>query len=164
MDTPHAVRVELTSADAHDDEGRPLLTTTFVNEGQAPVALTFWWNRSLEVRDARGTLVQPGPGPVLPCGAGEDWTVIPPGGRHARADGFACTQPAGAPQRIGWGYTLTPGTYRVRFRYQAPPPHGFTQSEPHPQAFVGTLTSDEVVVTVAPRPPRSWWRRLLGGR
>lgn len=157
-----ALRVELSTTGELDDQGRPQLRTTFINEGAEPVALTFWWNRTLEVRDAAGALVTPGQGPVLPCGAGEDWTVVGPGQRFERPDGFACTQPVGVDKPVGWSYALAPGSYRVRFLYRAPPPHGFTQSEPHPQAFTGALTSNELEVTVTARPPKSWWRSLLG--
>ncbi len=162
MSTTPPLRIELSTTGSVNADGQPELKATFINDGATPLALTFWWNRTLEVRDATGALVTPGPGPVAPCGAAEDWTVLPPGGRHERPDGFACTQPAGESERVGWAYTLSPGTYRARFVYQAPPPHGFVQAEPHPQAFVGTVRSDEIVLTVTQPTPRSWWRRLFG--
>lgn len=130
------------------------LVSTFTNTGAAPVALTFWWNRRLVVRGA-----QPGPGPVLPCGAAEDWTVLQPGQAHEREEPFACTQPAGRAEPIGWSYALGPGTWRVRLVYEALPAHGFTQSEPHPQAFTGRLESNELEWVVA--PPKGFLAKLF---
>ncbi len=138
------------------------LRSTFHNAGAEPVALTFWWNRRLVVRDVNGHLVKPGPGPVLPCGAAEDWTVLEPGASHEREEPLACTQPAGHTEDIGWSYeALAAGEYRVSLVYEAPPTHGFTQSQADPRAFVGRLESNEVVLRV-PEQAKGWFARILG--
>lgn len=138
------------------------MLATFHNSGAAPVALTFWWNRRLVVRDVNGHLVKPGPGPVLPCGAAEDWTVIEPGASFEREESLACTQPAGRTEAIGWSYdALAAGAYRVSLIYEAPPAHGFTQSEPDHRAFTGRLESNDVALQV-PEKPKGWFARLLG--
>jgi hypothetical protein len=124
------------------------LSSTFTNDGDAPVALAFWWNRTLRVVDAAGQLVAPGPGPVLPCGVAEDLEVVAPGASFERAESLGCTQPAGRSERIGWSYDLAPGTYRVTLIYEAPPSHGFTQHAPDPREFRGRLESNEVTLTI----------------
>jgi hypothetical protein len=138
------------------------LLSTFHNAGSTPRALTFWWNRRLVVRDVNGHLVKPGPGPVLPCGVAEDWTVLEPGASHEREETLACTQPAGRTEDIGWSYeALAAGQYRVSLVWEAPPAHGFTQSEADQRAFVGRLESNEVVLQV-PEKPKGWFARMLG--
>jgi hypothetical protein len=141
----------------------PALIGTYVNAGPAPLALAFWWNRRLEVHDAHGALVPAGPGPVLPCGSAEDWTVLAPGQRFERDEFLGCTQPAGEAADIGWAYTLAPGSYRLRLIFEAPAAHGFTQSAPHPQAFVGRAVSNEVTWVVQPEPHKGLLARLFGG-
>ncbi len=136
------------------------LVSTFINTGAAPLALCFWWNRRLVVHDAQGREVLPGEGAVLPCGVGEDWTLLPPGGRHERNETLACTQPAGRAERIGWAYALDPGTWRVRLVFEAPPKHGFSQSEPHPLAFRGRVESNDVEWLVAP-PTQGFFEKLF---
>src|SRR5580700_7032930 len=105
----------------------PVLKSVFTNKGTSPLALTFWWNRSMRVVDAQGNVVAPGPGSVLPCGVKEPWLVLEPGGRVERDEPLACTQPAGRVERIGWSYELAPGSYRVTLVFEAPPKHGFSQ-------------------------------------
>lgn len=135
--------------------------STYTNRGVEPVALTFWWNRRLRVVGAQG-VIEPGKGPVLPCGAGEDWRVLAPGERHDEVQTLACTQPAGRPEPIGWSYALAPGTYRVTLVFEAPPAHGFSQAEPHPHAFTGRVESNEVELVVPVPAPRGFFERLLG--
>jgi hypothetical protein len=138
-------------------------TGTYANVGDAPLALTFWWNRLLRVTDAQGHVVAPGPGPVLPCGAAEDWTGLKPGERLDRIEPLGCTQPAGQRKAIGWSYVLAPGRYKVRLICEWPPAHGFTQSSPHAQAFRGHVESNEVDLTVEPPAPKEGLlARLLG--
>jgi hypothetical protein len=128
------------------------LISTWTNDGTTPVALAFWWNRRLVVADQHGALVQPGPGPVLPCGVMEDWTELAPGASFERDESLACTQPAGRSEAIGWSYELKPGTWKVSLRFEAPPAHGFSQSAPHPHAFTGKLESNSVELVVAEKP------------
>ena len=155
-----ALRAE-PARDGHDEPAR--LRAVFTNTSDRALALTFWWTRRLRVVDAQGREVAPGPGPVLPCGVAEDWTVLAPGERHEHNEPLACTQPAGRSEPIGWSYALAPGTYRVRLFHEAPPAHGFTQSAPHPDAFRGRVESDEVTITVAAPPERpGLLRRLFG--
>lgn len=146
-----------------DADGEPTLIGRYTNHGPQPLALAFWWNRRLRVRDAAGQLVAPGPGPVLPCGVGEDWTVLAPGETHERPESLACTQPAGRREAIGWSYELAPGRYRVSLLFEAPPAHGFSQSERHPHAFQGRVESPEVTIEVlAPPAKPGLWSRLTG--
>lgn len=137
------------------------LAATYHNTGAAPLALAFWWQRSMRVRDAAGREVAPGPGPVLPCGVAEDLTILGPDERYERAEPLACTQPAGPTARIGWSYALTPGEYGVVLVLAAPPAHGFTQHAPDPREFRGRVESDEVRLVVEPAP-RGLLARLLG--
>ncbi|MFO0595362.1 MAG: hypothetical protein U0228_08660 [Myxococcaceae bacterium] len=138
------------------------LVSVWKNTGSTPVALAFWWNRRLRVRDASGAVVEPGPGPVLPCGVAEDWTVIEPGQSFERDEALACTQPAGRSEPIGWSYDhLAAGPWKVTLLFAAPPAHGFSQSPPHPHAFTGSLESNEVT-WVVPTRPKSLMDRLLG--
>lgn len=145
----------------------PALQGRYTNRGTSPLALAFWWNRRLRVRDAAGNELAPGPGPVLPCGVAEEWTVLAPGETHTRPEPLACTQPAGRREAIGWSYALPPGTWRVSLIFEAPAAHGFSQSEPHPHAFQGRVESPELTVVIPPPPPRSslqgLWARLTGG-
>lgn len=139
------------------------LRGTYTNVGQRPLALTFWWNRRLRVTDASGGVVAPGPGPTLPCGAGEEWELLEPGQRHERDEPLGCTQPAGRPEAIGWSYALAPGTYRVALIFEAPPPHGFSQAEAHERAFRGRVESAEVTIVVeAPLKRPGLLGRLFG--
>lgn len=124
------------------------LSSTFTNDGPAPIALAFWWNRSMRVIDASGKVVVAGAGPVLPCGVAEELEVLAPGATFDRPEPLACTQPAGRAEPIGWSYELAPGTYRVTLIYEAPPSHGFTQHAPDPHAFRGRLESNEVTLTI----------------
>ena len=55
------------------------LRARYTNDGAAPIAMAFWWNRWMRVVDAAGDLVVPGRGPVLPCGVNEELEVIEPG-------------------------------------------------------------------------------------
>jgi hypothetical protein len=137
------------------------LTATYHNTGAAPLALAFWWQRSVRVRDAGGRVVAPGPGPVLPCGVAEALTIVGPGERHERAEPLACTQPAGASNRVGWAYALAPGEYGVVLVFESPPAHGFTQHAADPREFRGRVESGEVRVVVEPAP-RGLLARLLG--
>jgi len=137
------------------------LTGIYRNAGPMPLALAFWWQRTMRVRDAGGRVVAPGPGPVLPCGAGEELTILGPGERHERAEPLQCTQPAGQAAAIGWSYALEPGEYGVTLIFAAPPAHGFTQHAPDPREFRGRVESDELRVVVEPKP-RGLFRRLLG--
>jgi hypothetical protein len=147
------LRIELLPPDHVCESGSvPTLRARYINEGPAPLALTFWWNTTLRVRDASGAEVQPGSGPELPCGVGEDWLVLAPGERVERAEHLMCTQPAGVSAVVGWRYALPAGSWRVTLRHQAPPAHGFTQAPPHAAAFVGTAESNEVTLVVVERP------------
>lgn len=137
------------------------LTATYHNTGSAPLALAFWWQRSMQVRDAAGRVVAPGPGPVLPCGVAEDLTLVAPGEAHERTEPMACTQPAGAPAQVGWAYALTPGEYTVTLVFESPPAHGFTQHAADPREFRGLVTSNAVRVTIEPAP-RGLLARLFG--
>jgi hypothetical protein len=138
-------------------------TSTFTNTGSSALALTFWWNRMIRVVDARGSVVAPGPGPILPCGVAEEWTVLEPGQHLDRTEPLGCTQPAGRREPIGWSYALPPGTYRVRLVFEAPPLHGFSQSRPDPRAYRGRVETNEVELVVEPpAPKRGLLARLLG--
>lgn len=137
------------------------LTAAYHNTGSAPLALAFWWQRSMRVRDAAGRVVAPGPGPVLPCGVAEDLTLVAPGERHERTEPLACTQPAGAPERVGWSYALAPGEYGVALVFESPPAHGFTQHAADPREFRGRVESNEVRVVVEPAP-KGLLARLFG--
>jgi hypothetical protein len=143
--------------------GTPMaLRSTFANTGETPVALTFWWTRSLRITDAAGLAVPPGPGPVLPCGAAEEWTVLAPGQCLERDEPLGCTQPAGVVTLVGWSYALAAGRYRVVLIFEQPPPHGFSQCRPHGQAFAGRVESNAIDVTVSEASPGilgRWWRR-----
>ncbi len=136
---------------------------TYRNTGTEPLALAFWWNRSFRVLDAAGKVVTPGPGPVLPCGIREEWTILAPGESFERAEGLACTQPAGRSESIGWSYALAPGAYRLTFVFESPPAHGFTQSAPHERAFRGRVESNPVEILVEePERKPGFLGRLLG--
>lgn len=124
------------------------LSAIYRNTGTVPLALTFWWNRSMRIVDAQGRVVNPGPGPVLPCGAGESWLTLMPGEQHERAEPLACTQPAGQSAAIGWSYRLRPGSYGITLVFEAPPAHGFTQSDANAAAFSGRVTSPELRVVL----------------
>lgn len=126
------------------------LTAVYRNTGTAPLALAFWWQRTMVVRDAAGQVVAPGPGSVLPCGAAEDLTILGPGEQYERTEPLACTQPAGRSERIGWSYALAPGEYSVVLTLEAPPAHGFSQHAPDPREFRGRAVSNEVRVVVEP--------------
>lgn len=122
------------------------LSAIYTNTTPKPLALAFWWNRSMRIVDAQGRLVTPGPGPVLPCGIVERWQILMPGHSYQRSEPLSCTQPAGKSAAIGWSYKLSPGTYGITLVFEAPPAHGFSQSEASEYAFVGRVESREHVV------------------
>src|SRR4051812_30210093 len=127
----------------------------YINDGGAPIALTFWWNRSMRVVDAAGVVAKPSGGPVLPCGVGEDWQVLAPGETVRPNEPMLCTRPAGRTEAIGWSYEeLAAGSYTVVLVYESPAPHGFTQSRPRPQAFVGRVESSAVIVDIVEKPKK----------
>jgi hypothetical protein len=145
------------------DPAAPLqFISTYTNQGTAPLALTFWWNRRLRVVDTTGVVIEPAKGPVLPCGVAEDWRVLAPGERHDEVQTLGCTQPAGRSEPIGWAYALAPGTYQVTLVFESPPAHGFSQAAPHPHAFAGRVESNEVELVVPVPAPRGFFERLLG--
>ena len=132
-------------------KGRPrvkdlALSAIYTNTSRQPLALAFWWNRSMRIVDSQGALVTPGPGPVLPCGVAERWQVLMPGHKYQRSEPLSCTQPAGNAAAIGWAYKLTPGTYSITIVFEAPPAHGFSQSETNEHAFSGRVESRELAV------------------
>ena len=122
------------------------LSAIYTNTSRQPLALAFWWNRSMRIVDAQGQTVTPGPGPVLPCGVSERWQILMPGHKYQRTEPLSCTQPAGNKAAIGWSYKLTPGTYGITLVFEAPPAHGFSQSESSEYAFSGRVESRELVV------------------
>jgi len=122
------------------------LSAIYTNTSRQPLALAFWWNRQMRVLDANDTLVTPGPGPVLPCGVAETWHMLMPGRSHHRTEPIQCTQPAGRTESIGWSYKLTRGVWRITLVFEAPPTHGFSQSESNEYAFRGRVESQELVV------------------
>lgn len=141
----------------------PAFTGVYTNRGSKPLALTFWWNRNMRVVDAGGRVVAPGPGPVLPCGVGEEWVLLDPGASIERVEPMGCTQPAGRSERIGWSYELAPGTYRVALVFEAPPGHGFSQSSPNEHAFKGRVESNEISFQVTEElRKKGFLSRLLG--
>lgn len=146
------LRIEL-SVSLVAGAGIPALRARYINAGTSPLALAPWWTRTLVVRGADGQRIEPGPGPVLPCGAAEDWNELAPGESLELDQPLQCTQPAGQSVRIGWSYALGPGDWRVSVVMEAPATHGFTQSTPHPHAFNGRAQSNEVTLTVPPPPP-----------
>lgn len=154
MSGPSALTIDLEVTSTEPLE----LRATFRNTGEASLALAFWWNRTMRVTDGSGRVIAPGPGPVLPCGVEEEWTVLAPGAHHQRDEPLACTQPAGVELPIGWSYDLPPGRYTVVLIYEQPAAHGFTQAAPHPAAFAGRVESNPVVIEVPPAPRRG----LLG--
>jgi hypothetical protein len=116
----------------------------------------------MRVVDARGAIVAPSPGAVLPCGAMEDWTELAPGAHVEREEPLECTQPAGGPANVGWSYALAPGTYSVTLVFESPMAHGFTQSEPNPRAFRGRVESNAAQIVVTEPPKRGFLARVLG--
>lgn len=122
------------------------LSAIYTNTTNQPLALAFWWNRSMRIIDGNGQIVVPGPGTVLPCGVSERWQIVMPGHKVQRAEPLSCTQPAGRPPNIGWAYKLAPGRYRITLVFEAPAAHGFSQSEPNDHAFRGRVESREVAV------------------
>ena len=122
------------------------LSAIYRNTGRAPLALAFWWNRTMRIVDAAGHTLAPGPGPVLPCGVAERWQIVMPGRTLQRSEPTSCTQPAGQSARIGWSYALVAGIYRITLVLEAPPAHGFSQSEPNDHAFQGHVESNELTV------------------
>lgn len=122
------------------------LSAIYKNTSRQPLALAFWWNRSMRIVDSQGRTVTPGPGPVLPCGVAERWQIVMPGHQVQRLEPLSCTQPAGKAATIGWSYNLTPGTYGITLVFEAPPAHGFSQSESNDYAFSGRVESRELVV------------------
>jgi hypothetical protein len=135
----------------------------FHNTGPAPLALSLWWTRRLIVADAVGQVVPPGPGPVLPCGAPEELTVLAPGAVHEERQPLVCTQPAGGPLDVGWSHAgLQPGRSTVSLVFEMPPRHGFVQHAPHPDLFVGRLTTSNAVSWAVrpPPPPQGLWSRV----
>ena len=90
-----ALRIEL----VRDGDG---VAADYINDGAVPLALTFWWNRSMRVVDAAGDVVKPGAGPVLPCGVAEDWQLLAVA--WFRRQGTArASQPAPGPGACGGG-------------------------------------------------------------
>ncbi len=137
------------------------MTANYENTGEAPLALAFWWHRTMRVRDANNRVIEPRPGPVLPCGAAEMLEILAPKARLERVEPLACTQPAGQRTRIGWSYPLVPGDYRIALIFEAPPAHGFRQHAADPREFVGRVESNEVAITILSAPV-GLWARLLG--
>lgn len=123
-----------------------VLSAIYQNTSRQPLALAFWWNRRLRIVDADGRIVTPGPGPVQPCGIAERWHILMPGQRYQRPEPLTCTQPAGQAATIGWSYSLSPGTYGFTLLFEAPPAHGFSQSESNEYAFRGRVESPELVI------------------
>jgi len=148
------VRLELRTPRVPEGED-PELVSTLRNRGSRPLGLTLWWTRRLQIRDAAGALVEPGPGPTLPCGVAEEVTILAPGAALERAEAWSCTQPAGAPSGVGWSYQLAPGRYTLSLVYESPPPHGFTQHPPGQEVWRGRAVSNEVELEVTGR--RGWW-------
>lgn len=138
-----------------------LLSATYQNTGDTPLALAFWWQRTMIVKDAAGQVITPGPGSVLPCGVAEDLIILAPGESHTRDEPLACTQPAGAPATVGWSYPLPAGDYTVALVHAAPPAHGFGQHAPDPREFRGRAESNPVRVHVEPAP-KGLLARLFG--
>lgn len=139
-----------------------LLRVRYTNQGDAPLALAFWWTRTLRVVDDSGRVIAPAAGPERPCGAGEEWTVLAPGESFEREEPLACTQPFGRSEAIGWSYAqLDAGLYTVTLTMRAPPAHGFSQSTPDARAFVGVAESNAAAVKIAP-PKRSGLGVFLG--
>ena len=124
------------------------LSAIYSNTGRTPIALAFWWNRSMRIVDAAGETLVPGPGPVLPCGVAESWQIVMPGRSLQRSEPLSCTQPAGQAARVGWSYMLAPGTYGITLVFEAPPAHGFSQSEPNDHAFRGRVESNQLTIEV----------------
>lgn len=124
------------------------LSAIYVNTSPKPLALAFWWNRSMRILDSEGQIVAPGPGPVRPCGVAEPWQILMPGHKCQRQEPLSCTQPAGQAAAIGWSYDLSPGTYRITLLFAAPPAHGFSQSEANEYAFTGRVKSNQIEVTL----------------
>jgi hypothetical protein len=135
----------------HESKGRcrvkyHSLSAIYPNVSRHPLALAFWWNRTMRIVDDAGRRVIPGPGPVLPCGVSERWQVVMPGQRCQRLEPLSCTQPAGQAAMCGWSYKLAPGTYGITLVFEAPPAHGFSQSESNEYAFRGRVESQQLVV------------------
>lgn len=122
------------------------LSAIYTNTSPQPLALAFWWNRSMRIVDSAGNVVTPGPGPVLPCGVAERWQVLMPGHKYQRSEPLSCTQPAGQTATIGWSYNLTPGEWGITLVLESPPAHGFSQSESNEYAFAGRVESRQLVV------------------
>jgi hypothetical protein len=144
------LEIKLRSARDHyraNDE--PELIARYVNTGDKPLALAFWWHRTMRVRDAADRVITPEPGPVLPCGVAEHLEILAPSAAFERPEPLACTQPAGQAARIGWSYTLAPGRYRIVLVFEAPPLHGFTQHAADPREFRGKVSSNELSITIA---------------
>lgn len=98
------------------------LESIFENVGDKRINLTFWWNRFIEIQNAEtGEVIAPGPGPVRPCGMGEDITSIDPQKSFDREEYIGCTQPAGQTQNIGWSYDLKSGRYNAKLIFEYPP-------------------------------------------
>lgn len=139
------------SAEPLVEGGSLTLLGRYRNSGSEPLALTFWWNRRMRVTDTEGRVVAPGPGPVLPCGAGEMATTLAPGELLERAEPLGCTQPAGRTESIGWSHALPAGRYRGVLEFACPPEHGFSQcDEP---VWQGRAESNALEFEVLPRPP-----------
>jgi hypothetical protein len=123
------------------------LTGVFENVGPRPLAMTFWWNRSMRITDAAGKTLVPGAGPVLPCGAAETPHLLAPGARHERTEPLGCTQCAGLSRAVGWSYTLPAGRYRIVLIYENPAPHGHWPNRV-PDAWRGRVESEPVEITI----------------
>jgi hypothetical protein len=122
------------------------LSAIYTNTSPRPLALAFQWNRSMRIVDAQGVVVPPGPGPVLRGGGVEHWQIVMPGHRCQRPEPLSCPQPAGVAGPIGWSYKLSRGVYGITLVFEAPPAHGFSQSETSEYAFVGRVESRQLLV------------------
>jgi hypothetical protein len=154
------MQLTLTNPRATYHAGEQLeLRARYTNDGAAPIALSFWWNREMRVLDSNGVVVVPLRGAVLPCGMAEDLEIVEPGASFERDEPFGCTQPAGRTETIGWSYQLAPGTYSIGLVFESPPAHGFVQHAPDPREFRGRVESNPVTVTITPAPAR---KKLFG--
>jgi hypothetical protein len=105
-------------------KGSEMFRATYSNVGLNPISLTFWWNRFIEINhlvSPTNTIqIVPSPGPVLPCGGGDEYPItIQPGENYVRDEYLGCTQPAGEPN-LGWSYNLNPGDYTAKLHFAVP--------------------------------------------
>jgi hypothetical protein len=123
------------------------LTAVFENVGSKSFSLTFWWVGFFRIKDEKGKLVVPGPGPVLPCGVKEGTTKMIPGDIREETQTFGCTQPAGLKIKVGWEYDLKPGKYSVIFIYENPAAHGHAVNDAK-DAWKGRVETDPIQIVV----------------